>query len=485
MEEINTNNTSSFDFSKMWFASVADKITLRDQNNNVSTPTFNKYTKSDIIDYLKDPYKNEKKIRDAVIYMYGASPIFMRIVQYFASLNDFSYILTLDNVDTANENIDKLREDRLKCAKLFASLGAGNQLRDILVTCFREDVFYATSYLEDDKIVLQKLPSDYCSITTIQDNVMNVTFDFSYFNGQKNALLDYYPKEFKTKYNAYSKDRRNKRYQELDVPNSFAIKANRDILDYALPPLIGVMTSLYDLADYQELQLTKTELDNYALLVMKLAFSNGGYELPEVQSKGFFKNLANVLPQQVGAVLSPMPIEKIDFGDDTADRTAEVENAENSIFTAAGVSSLLFNNPKASSNALLLSIKADQALTYGVVQSIADALNRILKSYNFGEKFKIKFLDSSRFNRDELANQYSKGFQYGIPTISMYCSVLGLAPEDIDGMNYMENDILGLIDKFRPLSSSNTQSSATEAVGRPEATIGDISDEGEEGQEKK
>lgn len=481
MEDIK-NNTNSFLFSKDFFANI-EKIILRNKNNDVASPSFYKYTKSDILDYLKDPYKNEQKIRDAVIYMYGASPIFMRIVQYFASLNDFAYILTLDGVDTTIANKDKIRSDRNKCAQLLASLGAGTQLRDILVTCFREDVFYATSYLENNRIVIQRLPSDYCSITTIQDNVMNVTFDFSYFNGRRTVLLDYYPKEFKTKYEKYVTNRKDMRYQELDSPASFAIKANRDIKDYALPPLVGMLPSLYDLADYQELQLSKTELDNYALLVMKLGLVNGAYELPEPQAKGFFQNLAGVLPSQVGAVMSPMSIDKIDFGDDTADRTAEVENAENAIFTAAGVSSLLFNNPKASSNALLLSIKADQALTYGVVQSIADALNRILKSYSFGKNFKVKFLDSSRFNRDELANQYAKGFQYGMPTISLYCSVLGLAPEDIDSMNFMENDVLELIDKFRPLSSSNTLSS-DDSAGRPTEAIGDLSDEGEESQEK-
>lgn len=39
------------------------------------------------------------------------------------------------------------------------------------------------------------------------------------------------------------------RWQELDPPNSFAVKCNNDILDYAVPPFVGILREVYDLED--------------------------------------------------------------------------------------------------------------------------------------------------------------------------------------------------------------------------------------------
>ena len=60
-----------------------------------------------------------------------------------------------------------------------------------------------------------------------------------------------------------------------------------------------------------------------------------------------------------------MPITKIGFEKSNTGDTNTIADAEQNIFTSAGVSSLLFNNEKASANALSLSIKADQSLTFG------------------------------------------------------------------------------------------------------------------------
>lgn len=68
--------------------SVINKMILRDLNKNVSSPKFYLYTKDQISTYLKDPNKNEKYLRQAVIYLYGASSHFRRLVQYFVSLSD-------------------------------------------------------------------------------------------------------------------------------------------------------------------------------------------------------------------------------------------------------------------------------------------------------------------------------------------------------------------------------------------------------------
>ena len=155
-----------------------------------------------------------------------------------------------------------------------------------------------------------------------------------------------------------------------------------------------------------------------------------------------------------------MPISKISFEKSNTGDTDTIADAEQSLFSAAGVSSLLFNNAKASANALSLSIKADQAITYGIVKSIEDVVNRLLQAQSYGKNFKVTFLDCSPFNRKEVGDAYLKACQYGMPLISMYAASQGLSQAEVDSMSYLENEVLHLVDMFKPLQSSATQSSA-------------------------
>ena len=45
-------------------------------------------------------------------------------------------------------------------------------------------------------------------------------------------------------------------------------------------------------------------------------------------------------------------------------------------------------------------------------------------------------------------------------------------------MNFLENDILHLTDRFKPLTSANTVSNTSDEGGRPEVSDSEISDDG-------
>ena len=371
-----------------------------------------------------------------------------------------------------------------KVLNTMSAMNVRSQFPKILTVCSREDTFYGTLWVTSDSITIQQLPADYCAISTIEGNVLNVTFDFSYFDGHS-QYLEFYPTEFQTKYKVYQKNRQ-KKWQELDSPTSFAIKCNNDILDYAIPPFAGILREVYDLEDYKQLKLTKTTLENYAMLVMTLGINDDGeWQMDLDKAKEFWRNLDSVLPEEIGSVLSPMPINKISFEKSNTGDTNTISDAEQNLFTAAGVSSLLFNNDKASANALLLSIKADQAVTFGIVKSIEDMVNRFIQYQGYGKNFKITFLDCSPFNRKELGDMYLKACQYGLPFISMYAASQGLSQSEVDCMSFLENDVLGLAERFKPLQSSSTQSSsastaATDEGGAPQKDTGDLTDSGEQ-----
>lgn len=468
---------------------VINKMVMRDLNDpSTPSPKFFKYTKEQIAGYLKDPARNEKQLRNAVIYLYGASAHFRRLIQYFVSLSDLSYVISPTKLDTSKANAASIKRNYRRVLDLMSGMNTKDQLEKILTVAFREDTFYGTIRETSDSIIIQQLPSDYCEVTAIEDNVLNVTFDFSYFDANKSSL-PLYPEEFTVKYNLYKNNTSKNKWQELDSPWSFAVKANKDILAYALPPFAGILREIYDLEDYKDLRKTKEELENYALLIMHLGQNdNGDWKMEYNKALEFYQNLDHVLPSEIGSVLSPMPIDKISFERTHTGDTDAVSDAEQNLFSSAGVSSLLFNNAKASANALSLSIKVDQALTYSIVKSIESVLNRFIRRHGFGKNFKINFLDVSPFNRKEASDLYLKAFTYGAPTLSYYCAANGIDQDALDCLLFLEDDVLDFKSRLRPpQNSAQTGASASDtgekSSGRPKAAIDELSDSGEAWQE--
>ena len=226
---------------------ILNRLITRDLNNNTNAPTFSLYTKDNITEYLSNPYTYEKQIRRAVTYIYGASSHFRRLIQYFTGLSDLSYVVSPYRIDPKSANVKSVNRNYRKVLNAMSAMSVRSQFPKILTVCLREDTFYGTMWVTNDNITIQQLPSDYCAISTIEGNVLNVTFDFSYFDA-RSQYLEYYPAEFQSKYKIYQSNRRQ-RWQELDSPTSFAVKCNSDILDYSLPPFAGILREVYDLED--------------------------------------------------------------------------------------------------------------------------------------------------------------------------------------------------------------------------------------------
>ena len=251
-----------------------NRLTTRDLNNNTNTPTFSLYSKDDITTYLSNPYKYEKQLRRAVTYIYGASSHFRRLIQYFVGLSDLCYIVEPYTLEPKKANIKTVNNNYRKVLNMLTSMNIKTQFPKILTVVLREDTFFGTLWVTNDNITIQQLPSEYCSISSIEGNVLNVTFDFSYFDSHSN-MLDFYPDEFKTKYNTY-KNHRMSKWIELDAPTSFAIKYNTDILEYSITPFAGILHEIYDIEEYKQLKLAKTALENYAMLAMTLPMEDDG-----------------------------------------------------------------------------------------------------------------------------------------------------------------------------------------------------------------
>lgn len=88
---------------------------------------------------------------------------------------------------------------------------------------------------------------------------------------------------------------------------------------------------------------------------------------------------------------------------------------------------------------------------------------------------KVKFFPVSVYTLPDYKEQLLTAAQNGFPTIFAYGACNGYSEKDVIALNNLEVDILSLADKFRPLSTSYTQSN----VGRPTTPDDELSESGD------
>lgn len=447
-------------------------IGIRNLASSTDTnPTYTKYTKNQIVTYLGNPANYEKQLRNMSKYLFNISNYYRRLIQYFANMSTYSYTISpygLDRSKTINAN--KFKKAYYSAVTAVELMNIPHEATKILTIAFRDDVYYGYAWETNDSFAFQNLDADYCKISSIEDGVYNFAFDFSYFDSNKNKLPNY-PPEFETMYNQYKADSQNYKWQELDSSKSICIKVNEH--DYIpIPPFVSLFSALADIEDYRAISKNASETNNYKALAMEIPVNDadGSFLIDYDTAKEFYDMMSNVLPPNIGAILTPMKISSWNFEKSGVNSDSkEVANAEATFFTGAGVNKNLFGGGEdPSATTLQLCTVNDQEIVFAVMRQLERWINRKLKSVSSSYKFRLNFLPVTHYNVTEMHERYLKDATYGMPTRTAALATTGYAGSDYENMTYLENEILGLSAGETPLKSSNTQSgSAGDEGGRP------------------
>lgn len=469
---MSSDGTSNKTFdADQFFATYAaqNKLMLRNlQSNNQKSPTYSKYSKTDIVSYLENPSTNEANLRNMSTYLFNISNYYRRLIQYFAGMPTFSYTISpwkLDLSKTVNDA--KLRSTYQKVSDRLAIMNIPHEFQQVLEIAFRDDVYYGYVWETKDSFMLQNLDPTYCKICGKEDGVFTFAYDFSYFDGYKDDLL-MYPPEFTTKYNQYKSQGTAFRWQELDGQKSICIKINETTM-VPIPPFVSLFSALADIEDYRAITKNASETNNYKMISLEIPVNDDGEFLIDYDlAKEFYKQLLNVLPENIGAILTPMKVSDWNFEKSgSLTETDLVTKAEASLWSQAGVNKLLFGGGEdPSSSTLELSTVNDQAIIFRVLRQIERWINKQLKQMSGSYKFRINLLDVTRFNKKEMHDQYLKDGQYGLPARSAIMATSDLGQTELQSMAYLENVVLNLKQHEVPLVSSNVQ---TSEGGRPTA----------------
>ena len=158
-----------------------------------------------------------------------------------------------------------------------------------------------------------------------------------------------------------------------------------------------------------------------------------------------------------------------------------VSRAEEQYWFNTGTSALLHGSTISNTaGALKLAIRADEEIMFSFANQVERLINRILKNISGTIKFKITFLDTTRFNQADMVALYKEAATLGVPGAKgAYAASIGIHQASIPGLEYLEGELYDM-DSWQPLVSGYTGGGNTSGTnGRPAAADDDLDAAGE------
>lgn len=144
-EQVNYNEQWKNAMKDLRFSKLTDVQLLNLASNTHTSVIYTKYTKENIIKYLKNPETNAKQLRNASIYLYEVSPQYRTIINYFAHMCPLNYIMYPFKFDATKEINDKAFKASYKKATDFMSIfNLRHEMSKALTIAWREDILQDT-----------------------------------------------------------------------------------------------------------------------------------------------------------------------------------------------------------------------------------------------------------------------------------------------------------------------------------------------------
>lgn len=456
----------------------------KNENRNFST-----FSKETLRTYLKNPTSYYKNLRNLSRFLYYRSQPYRRLIWYNAGMLDVS----ARSVVPVNDRAKALQKQKFiksyyeTCGTL-EKINLQSEIMKMNIIAWREDCAFGCVYYDDTGLFILPLDPDYCKVTSMYyDGTLSFAMDMSYFDKYTDQL-EYFGDPFTGMYNEYQKDKVNNRWQIMPDENCFCLKVNLDDPTLPLPPYLSLFNAIITLCDSEELQAIRDEADIYKLLVLEMETLNGSNEADDFAvdpstATDYYNRLIQSLPEYVSAALSPMPVHTIEFNKDQTADVNYVENSMEAMFGTSGGGQVLNSTGKATSSAYAnMMINDARYSTMTIRPQVQAWINRWL-NYHVSNPAKVILLDVNPFNKQEWIKTLKEQATYGMPVVSMLGALDGLSQLELMSLNYLEEDCLEISQKFKPLQSSNTQTTDGEA-GAPTKDATDLTDDGDASRDK-
>lgn len=466
------------------------------QNVSKSTSrSFTQYTKSLVKQYMQNPQTNKDRIRGLSQYLFRSNTLYRKIILYYACMPTYNYYLT-EKIDlTKTYNASKSMKNYNAVIQKMQQINFKSEFSQMIALAILNGAYYGFVYDNDDGLFFHSLDPQYCKIKG-KDVAGNwvIAFDMSYFSQGSNSefvegvdgdTTGCWDQLFIDAWNEYQSDKQNKRYFYIPTERTICLLAGLDDeFDLCLPFFLGIFLLLMDCEDYADIMADKTALENYKLLVSKIPLMDGDkaavddFKLSLEMTEVFQNMIDEILPENVGAVRSPMDLDVVDFekSNTTSDTDMLSKSIEN-VFNNCGASQLVVaGGSSTNSIGLKQAIANDASLTFTWIARLEHNFNYWL-SQNGYENYQFNFHRQTWYNREDYINSLKDSATLGNNPM-LYLTSLGQTPYEIEcGLRMSMNS--GIRDLLVPLKTTYTDSANNgENTGGAPTKGDDISDEG-------
>ncbi len=458
----------SEDKKKYNYAKIGQNIIAVDFDELITTNS--KYKQTEIENALTN--KDNKKLIEMSNYFYLTSGEYRRLIHSMSTIQTFQYVYA----PIKSSKKPKKSENSYEAVTNYLINSNIEEVNTyITFSVSLNGMFCGVERNNDNLVVLQELPVQYCRSQFDIDGLHAIEFDFRYFDRIRNAkermlMFERLPEEFLKLYNEYkagkdSDTSADKHWRLLDPTTSRCHYLTSD----KLPIFSSTFSEIVNLQEYKEIDKTRSKLDIYKILVQKIPLDKNTNEpvLEPEEANDLHKNAKNMLgsDQLVDVLTTPAEVESVDISNKTDKTRDVVEGARTNMFSAMGTSQLLFNSGTTSIG-LTESIKNDESLIIPLIREYEKYYNYRLKAIRKSSvNFFVKDLGITIYNYKEKIGIYKEQATLGGAKLPYFVST-GMKQHEVISMITYEDDI-GLMDMLKPLQTSYTQSGDNEK-GRPE-----------------
>jgi uncharacterized protein with FMN-binding domain len=236
----------------------------------------------------------------------------------------------------------------------------------------------------------------------------------------------------------------------------------------------------------------KDSLDIYKLLVMKIPLLNSknpdDLALNLTLAQKFYNKALDILPEEIGLVLSPgMDIDSVSFDKNATSDTNAIADSYQNLMEQTGISQIFDSSRLTGASSVKMSMLSDAMMaSKGIMKQVESFVNeRIQLEYPNSAAY-VKFIDVTAYTKDDRISQIEKAASLGLSVKLEYMTLLGYDPIESISSDWLETKLGLSTTKFvHPLVSSHTQSGNSDTGGAPEKESGDLSDDGEASRDKR
>lgn len=461
---------------------------LRDVAKTGRQTTLNSYSKDNVVSYLQNISSNENNLRNLSRYLFYRSQVYFRLVMYNATMFDLNARTVIPLYDPTKDNdTQKTLKSYYETLQWLDRMNLQHEFLSVLINNFIEDVFFGCCWIDETGIFIMQLPPENCKINgKYFTGDFSFSVDMSYYKRYE-YLIEFLGEPLSTMYNAYGGDNA-KRWQPMPDEYALCTKYRLESWETVCPPYSGLFMDLIGLLNLADVQAVSDEQQIYKLITATIPLLDGSdtpddWAVDVYTALEYYKRLEESLPDYVGSVITPIPLDVISFEDDQATDTTKIQKATKEVLNTSGGAQILNSSTISGAEAFKSATRADSELAISsLLGQINGWTNRML-SYLVSNPAKVKFFEVSSYTKDAFKESLQKDLNYGFVSALAINSLNGFSELDTLALNFLERDVLQLDKKFVPLQTASTQSGKGE-VGAPEKSDTEISDEGSETKDK-